>query len=46
MVVVYSGNCEKNNVTGMKGLTDTSKEFGYTNILNYSPSQQLILIAV
>ena len=46
MVVVYSGNREKNNVTGMKGLTDTSKECGYTNILNYSPSQHSISIAV
>jgi len=46
MVIVYSGNRETYNATEMKGLTETSKECGYTNILNYSPSQHLILIAV
>jgi len=30
----------------MKELTGTSKECGYTNILNYSNFQHLILIAV
>jgi len=46
MVFVHSGNRETNKVTRMKGLTDTSKECGDTNILNYSLYQHLILIAV
>jgi len=46
MVIVYSGNRETNNFTGMNGLTETSKECGYTNILNDSPSHHLILHAV
>jgi len=46
VVFVYSGNREINDLTRIKGLNDTSKEFEYRNILNHSHSQHRILIAV
>ena len=36
MVIIYNGSRETTIFTGLKELTDTSNEFGITNILFHS----------